>query len=120
MLLIGLLDLAVYFTADSQSHEQRDKMDEEHPRIMSLHLSRAAAILLCIVTELPAHFKFEDEGAYTNERICEMWRVLMPAFDVEELYHKRYETLMRTREWSSMNDCGLRSCQLDPHHGHFR
>jgi hypothetical protein len=90
----GLLDLAVYFTADSQSHEQREKMDEDHPRIMSLHLSRAAAILLCIVTELQAYFKFEDSGARINERICEMWRVLMPSFDVEELYSERYQKLM--------------------------
>lgn len=61
---------------------------------MSLHLSRAAAILLCIVTELQAYFRFEDDGARIDERICEMWRVLMPAFDVGELYHERYQKLM--------------------------
>ena len=48
-------------------------------------------------TELQAHFKFDDNGARINGRIHEMWNVLMPLFDVKELYKERYEKLMKDR-----------------------
>ncbi|HEV2178431.1 MAG TPA: hypothetical protein VGW33_14690 [Terriglobia bacterium] len=88
----GLMRVAVYFISDSIPHEERPKLDEKHPRIMSMHIARAAAILLCIVTELQAHFHFD--GARIDERIHKMWNALVPVFEVKELYDERYAQLM--------------------------
>jgi hypothetical protein len=54
----GLLLVAMHYTADSMLHDERHKIDEAHPKILSLHIARAAAILLCIITELQAHFRW--------------------------------------------------------------
>src|SRR5208283_5708750 len=56
---------------------------------------KAAAILLCIVTELQAHFHFD--GANIDERIHKIWNALMPAFAVKQLYSERYEQLMKDK-----------------------
>jgi hypothetical protein len=93
----GLLDVALYYTEDSMDHDFREKLAEKLPYIMSMHLARAAAILLCMVTELQAHFHFDDDGAQINERIHTMWNTLMPLFDVKELYKERYAQLMKDR-----------------------
>jgi hypothetical protein len=89
----GLMPIAIYYAPDSVQYEERSKVDEKHPLIMSMHLARAAAILLCIVTELQAHFHFD--AARIDERIHKMWNVLMPVFEVEELYNGRYAQLMK-------------------------
>jgi hypothetical protein len=89
----GLTPIAVYFVSDSLTHEQRDDFETHHPRLLFMHLTRAAAMLLCMVTEVQAHFRFD--GATINERICEVWSVLKPAFEVQELYGQRYEKLMK-------------------------
>lgn len=91
----GLARVAVYYISDSLEHEQRDKLDEYFPRLLFMHLTRAAATLLCIVTELQAYFRFE--GAKINERIRQVWEALRPAFEVKELYDERYGQLMRDR-----------------------
>ena len=86
--------------ADSFPHEERDKIDEQHfPRFLSLHIARAAAILLCIVTELQAQFRFD--GASINERIHKMWQALIPVFEVKELFDERYSQLMKDRRIDS-------------------
>jgi hypothetical protein len=84
----GLLDAAGFYTRDAQKHESRPKMDEAYPQIMSLHMSRAAAVLLCIVTEVQAYCLFD--GANIGPRIHKVWNVLMPAFEAKELYDERY------------------------------
>jgi hypothetical protein len=91
----GLMRVAMYYIADSMPHEERPKMDELHPKILSLHIARAAAILLCIVTEVQAHFHFD--GAKIDERIHKMWNALMPVFEVKELFSERYEQLMKDK-----------------------
>jgi hypothetical protein len=93
----GLLETAVYYTEDSQDHDVREQLDERHPDFMTMCLSRAAAVLLCMVTELQAYFHFDDNGARINERIHKMWNVLMPVFDIKELYKERYEKLMKEK-----------------------
>ncbi len=85
----------VFFIPDKFPHEQRPKIDEAHLGMVFLHLSRVAAILLCIITEIQAHFKFD--GANINERIHEMWNVLIPVAEIQELYRDRYERLMHER-----------------------
>jgi hypothetical protein len=51
-------------------------------------------MLLCIVTEVQAYFRFD--GARINERIHEVWQALKPAFEVKELYDQRYGQLMKS------------------------
>lgn len=64
----GLLRTGVFFIADSFIHEDRPN-DDNHLRLLSTHLAQAAGILLCIITELQAHFRFD--GADINSRIHE-------------------------------------------------
>lgn len=91
----GLMPVAMYYISDSMPYEQRPKLDEIHPIILSLHLARAAVILLCIVTELQAHFHFD--GARIDERIHKIWNALMPVFEAKELFNERYAQLMKDK-----------------------
>jgi len=91
----GLLKTAVFYVTDSLPHEERPKLDDGHLRLLGSHLAQAAAILLCIVTELQAHFHFD--GANIDERIHKIWNALMPAFAVKQLYSERYEQLMKDK-----------------------
>ena len=92
----GLRHIAMYYIADSFPHEERPKVDALHPRILTMHISRAALLLLCIITELQAYFRFD--GANINTRIHEMWNALIPpgvpVVEARELYEKRYAELM--------------------------
>jgi len=91
----GLLQVGMYFIADSMPQEDRPQIEAAYPRLLSAHIGRAALMLLCIVTELQAYFHFD--GASINERIHKMWNALMPAFDVKELYDERYAQLMKDK-----------------------
>jgi hypothetical protein len=91
----GLLRTAIYYVADSLPIEERRDVEDMHPRVLGRHLPLAAAILLCIVTELQAHFHFD--GANIDERIHQIWNALMPSFVVKELYTERYEKLMNDK-----------------------
>jgi hypothetical protein len=96
----GLSNIALYYTEDSLPIEERLKLDKGYLEMRSATIGRAAIVLLCLITELQAHFHFDDAGARINERIHEMWNVLMPSFDVKELYDERYKKLMEdNRIW---------------------
>jgi hypothetical protein len=88
----GLLDSVSFYTRDAIPRELWPKMDDIHLRLMSLHMARAAIIILCIVTEVQAHFRFTD--ANINARIHRVWNALMPIFEAKELYDERYAQLM--------------------------
>ncbi len=93
----GLSDKALFYMEDSVPVDERHKISDSQPLVMSTHLSRAAAVLLCIVTELQSHFRFDDDGARINERINEMWSALVPIPEIKELYDERYKQLMKDR-----------------------
>lgn len=63
--------------------------------VIAQHVSRAAAILLCTLTELQAHFKFD--GARINERLHQVWNALLRVPEIKELYDERYAQLMRDK-----------------------
>jgi hypothetical protein len=68
-------------------------MLEDHVEgVIALHVSRAAAIQLCTLTELQAHFRFD--GARINERLHQVWDALLPVPEIKELYDQRYAQLM--------------------------
>jgi hypothetical protein len=62
-------------------------------RTRSLHLLRASAVLLAMISELQAYFKFD--GANINRRIREIWDILIVHMDVKELYDARCRQLMK-------------------------
>lgn len=93
----GLMDKTFFLSEDLLPIDKRHEISEAHPRVMSMHLLRAAAVLLCMVTELQAHFKFDSNGARINERIHEMWNVLVEVPEIKELYDERYQQLMHDR-----------------------
>jgi len=82
------------FVQDALPHEQRPD-DDKFLRMFRMHIGQAAGVLLAIVTELQAYFRFD--GADINNRIHKMWAVLMPAFAVKELYKERYKHLMEDK-----------------------
>jgi len=81
----GLMPTAMYYFADSMPPDDRPKIDETFERILFMHIGRAAGVLLCIVTEVQAYFKFDDNGARINERIHEIWNALIPVPEIKEL-----------------------------------
>ena len=93
----GLSDKALFLMEDSIPIDERQRIGDSQPLIMSTHLSRAAAVLLCIVIELQAYFRFDDDGARINERIREVWNVLGPVPEIKELYDERYKQLMEDK-----------------------
>lgn len=91
----GLINIARYLAPDVVPHELRTVTDEQFVFINSLHLFRAAYILLCIVTEVQLYFHFLD--ANIDSRIHAMWGILIKNFETRELYDQRYADLMKAR-----------------------
>lgn len=92
---LGDMPIGSYYLQDFLPHETRPKVDESYAAFLSIHLGRAATVLLCIITEVQAYCRFD--GANINERICSIWAALVPLFEAKELYDGRYEKLMRDR-----------------------
>jgi hypothetical protein len=90
----GLSYVGLGYMEDALPVDQRPKLQDAYRKMRSETIGRAAVVLLCIVTELQAHFRFDDSGARINERIHEVWNALMPSFDAKELYEERYRKLM--------------------------
>lgn len=93
----GLLETAMPYIVDILPHEDRPKLEEVHPIKLGTHISQAAGVLLSVVTELQAYFRFDDDGARINERIHEVWSALLPTFTVKKLYDERYAQLMKDK-----------------------
>lgn len=73
--------------------DERPKLDDVFLRAIFSHMARASAILLCILTELQAYFRFD--GARINERLLEIWDVLVSAPEVKDLFDLRCAKLMQ-------------------------
>lgn len=91
----GLLDSVSFYTRDAIPRDQHARMDEIYERLMSLHMGRVAIIMLCVVTEVQAYFRFTD--ANINARIFRLWDRLIPLFEAKEIYDERYRQLMIDR-----------------------
>ena len=92
---LGPLPVGAYYASDSFPHEYRPRIEASYDILVSAHLGRAATVLLCLITELQAHCRFE--GANINERIHNIWKTLLPLFEANELYEERYAKLMEER-----------------------
>ena len=74
----GIIPHGLYFIQDVLPHDMRPIVAENWPRFISMHLSRAAGVLLCILTEVQAKYQFDKEGtARINERLREIWNALL-------------------------------------------
>lgn len=92
----GLMKSGMYYIADVLPPDKRhDVMKNEYEKTLFIHISRAATLLLAIVTELQIYFHFDDDGARINERIHEMWRALLPLPEAKEIYDGHYARLMK-------------------------
>jgi hypothetical protein len=91
----GLMQIAMSYLEHDVPPEERPGLEEKSLRAIFGHMARASAILLCILTELQAYFKFE--GARINERVHNVWSALTPAPEVKDLFDSRYAQLMQRR-----------------------
>jgi hypothetical protein len=88
----GLLPTALFYTVKDAPHELRPNIEATINDVIAIHIPRLAAILLCMVTEVQAYFRFD--GAHINQRLHKIWNALLPAPEVKELYDLRYANLM--------------------------
>ena len=91
----GLLQTAMFYLEHDMPHEDRPKLEEASLDVIFSHMARACAILLCILTELQAFFRFD--GARINERLLDVWNALLSAPEVKDLYDSRYANLMSAK-----------------------
>ncbi len=91
----GLLPIAIFLAPKDLPHEERPKVDLASDWMIALHISRVAAILLCMLTEVQAYFRFD--GAHINQRLHEVWKALVHVPEIKELYDERYAKLMKEK-----------------------
>jgi hypothetical protein len=92
---LGHFPVGVYYMNDFLPRDERPKIDESYDLFLTVHLTRSATVLLCLLTELQAYCRFD--GHNINERICKVWDALVPLFEAKELYDGRYFKLMREK-----------------------
>ncbi len=91
----GLMVTAMFYTTKDVPHEYRPRVDVAFERMIFMHLGRMAAVLLCMLTEVQAYFRFE--GARINQRLHQVWDALRPVPEIKELYDERYDKLMKDK-----------------------
>jgi hypothetical protein len=65
--------------------------------MMSYHIMFAAILMLSIITEVQAAYRFNDSNARINGRIVECWQALLPAMEAKEIYDNHYLQLMKDK-----------------------
>ena len=88
----GLVPIAALLVPKDLRHEDRPALEDWGERMIAYHIARVAAILLCTLTEVQAHFQFS--GARINQRLHDVWSALAPVPEIKELYDERYAKLM--------------------------
>jgi hypothetical protein len=91
----GLLPVALFLAPKDVPHEHRSAVDVASDGMISLHIARVTAILLCTLTEVQASCRFD--GARINQRLHEIWNVLVVVPEVKQLYDERYSQLMEEK-----------------------
>jgi hypothetical protein len=92
----GLMPIAMFYTPDKIPHEDRDRFYNVNvEQMIATHVARAAGVLLCTLTEVQAHFRFD--GARINERLHEVWDALLGVPEIKELHDGRYSELMKQK-----------------------
>jgi hypothetical protein len=89
----GLMSTAMCYVTDKVAPEEQLQFEDAFESMLFIHITRVAAILLCILTEVQAHCRFG--GARINERLHEIWNALLSVPEVKELSDLRYAKLMQ-------------------------
>jgi hypothetical protein len=92
----ALVDLYQFIATDRLPHEKRDQVPNAALRLITMHIGRAAGILLCLLTELQHFYKFDDFDI--DKRLRKVWMAMIPLYEVRELYDFRYNTILRAPE----------------------
>lgn len=91
----GLLRIALFLEPRDLPHEDRPAVEDASEVMIAIHIWRVAGILLCTLTEVQAYCRFD--GAHINQRLHEIWNVLIVVPEIKELYDERYSQLMTER-----------------------
>ena len=85
----------MFYMRDDVPYEGQKQFENISEQMISMHIFRVAGILLCILTEVQAYFRFD--GARINQRLHETWKALLPVLEIRELFEKRYAQLMKDK-----------------------
>jgi hypothetical protein len=91
----GLRPTAIFYSKGDVPSEQRAQFEESAEAMISRHLLRVVGILICVLTEVQAYFRFD--GARINDRLRDGWNAVLPAMEIKELYDLRYVQLMKDK-----------------------
>lgn len=91
----GLQEIGSFLNYDGHVHERRHEIDESYPLMMTYYILDASVLLLSIVTEVQAVYKFRDTRARVDERLVEGWQALLPSMEGREIYDHHYLPLMK-------------------------
>jgi len=91
----GLMATAAFYSPRDVPYHDQNKFDVATDTMISMHLTRVIGIMLCVLTEVQAHFRFE--GARINQRLHAGWDAVLTAMEIKELYDLRYRGLMDDR-----------------------
>jgi hypothetical protein len=90
----GLVQLFPFIARDRLPHGMRTpELDNYGLRSLAMHFARAAVLLLCLLTEIQDHFKFQ--GANIDKRLRETWTAMLAIYEVKELFDFRYDAILR-------------------------
>lgn len=92
----GLMFTGLFYIPEKVTPEEQQQFQDSIESMLFMTMTRVAAVLLSILTEVQAHCRFR--GARINQRLHEVWNALTPsAREVKELYDERYAKLMMER-----------------------
>lgn len=100
----GVHELFEMLNTEEAPHEFRPSILERAERSLTMHLGRAAALLLAAVTEAQAAYRFE--GHDVNARIHAMWRGMVAFPEGQDMYDARYNALIEQK--------GIKDMPSDP------
>ena len=90
----GLINIFPFIAKDKVPVEERSRILAVGDRLNTMHIGRAAAVLLCLLTEIQHFYKFEG-SARIDERLGEIWAAMLPLYEANELYRSRYHSLLK-------------------------
>lgn len=90
----GLVSMFPFISDDQIRVEKRVEVTDAGERHIAMHIGRAAALLLCLLTEIQHFYKF-DEPSELDRRLAEIWVAMLPMYEVKDLYASRYRALLR-------------------------
>jgi hypothetical protein len=90
----GVHELFEVLNTDAAPHQHRSAIFERAERSLTQHLGRTATVLLAVISEIQAVYRFE--GHSVNARLHAMWREMVNFSEGKEMYTLHYKALMET------------------------